>query len=62
MIVLDTELCRTEALEVLEGFNHAVRNLTRILNLKLWENPPPGGGGVTLGILGWECAAGTLEP
>ena len=22
----------------------------------------PGGGGGTLGISGWECAAGTLEP
>ena len=24
--------------------------------------PPGGGGGVTLGISGWGCAAGTLEP
>ena len=24
--------------------------------------PPGGGGGRTLGISGWECAAGTLEP
>ena len=24
-----TELCRTEALEVFEGFNHAARNLTQ---------------------------------
>ena len=24
--------------------------------------PPGGGGGDTVGIFGWECAAGTLEP
>ena len=62
VIVLDTELCRTEALEVLEGFNHAVRNLTRILNLKLWENPPPGEGGYFrnfgVGMCRWD--PGTL--
>ena len=26
------------------------------------NRPPRGGGGGTLGISGWECAAGTLEP
>ena len=25
-------------------------------------NHPPGGGGGSLGISGWECAAETLEP
>ena len=27
-----------------------------------WFKPPVGGGGGTLGISGWGCAAGSLEP
>ena len=37
-----------------------------ILRQDVWlttlEYPRVGGGGGTLGISGWECAAGTLEP
>ena len=31
-------------------------------NVHCWVLNPRGGGGVTLGISGWRCAAGTLEP
>ena len=32
------------------------------LNGQLYKMDTPGGGGGTLGISGWGCAAGTLEP
>ena len=37
--------------------------LVLMLEGRLWEVVAnPGGGGVTLGISVWRCAAGTLEP
>ena len=40
-------------------YNHSVQ--FDIIIFYLISLPPPGGGG-TLGISGWGCAAGTLEP
>ena len=56
MIVLDTGLCPTETLEVLEGLNHAGWKSHAILNLKLWEETPTPPGGSSLGIFGRGCA------
>ena len=40
--------------------------ITCYMYFQMWKDlccyGPEGGGGGTLGLFGWECAAGTLEP
>ena len=54
-------VCRQVVCSKIRGLRQINALDPYVLRLKLTEFRPRGGGG-TLGISGWGCAAGTLEP
>ena len=65
--ITETPVIRTAAIKILGKMNRCYRCLIDILPLLRTlanedTNSWAGGGGGTLGISGWGCAAGTLEP